>query len=390
MAIRAKISRQSRRRLDAKPGTRDPSLARYYRDVQAHELIDAEREVALARAIARHETEAWRRALLRPAAIEWVRSIAERTMESVPSFTAVERAARAAKRSRRKAERERLNVAAYRLAAQLRERDRDHIALDLMIDEIDRLAGASGRGVREAADGAAAARREFVEANLRLVVYIASKYTGYGMSLEDLIQDGNLGLIKAVDRFDHRRGFRFSTYASWWIQHAIGRAVADSARTVRIPVHVRDTNQRAARTKRLLSRKLGRPATDEEIARDLDISVAKLRTTRDYLGATNVSLDEPLSDDAKNARLDVFTVPGSDEPSALDEISRQSTIDRLHGHLGVLTQQEADIIRRRFGLRDGREQTLREIAQSYGLSRERIRQLQAQALARLRKELENE
>jgi RNA polymerase primary sigma factor len=223
----------------------------------------------------------------------------------------------------------------------------------------------------------------FVKCNLRLVVSIARRFNHGRMPLQDLIQEGNIGLMKAVDRFDHRKGFRFSTYGSWWIRHAISRAVADKGRQVRLPVHMIDAYHKVARAKREFEMKRGRDATLEELAEKTGLPLAKIQKMNGLLLDQAVSLDKPIGggDDGEGRRLVDFlkdesgTAPG--EQIATDAMNTQ--VKRLISRLRPI---EADILRKRFGLVDDEELTLKEIGSQYSLSRERIRQLQEQALGK--------
>ncbi|HET6613906.1 MAG TPA: sigma-70 family RNA polymerase sigma factor, partial [Kofleriaceae bacterium] len=241
----------------------------------------------------------------------------------------------------------------------------------------------------EASEGEAlAARNRFVRANLGLVVSVARRYAHGGLPLADLIQEGNLGLIKAVTRFDHRRGFRFSTYATWWIRHAIGRAVADKGRTVRLPVHMLESRQRIGKTTRELSIKLGRAPTVEELAEATELAPERIERVLAHAADHAISLDAQLGDEDERSRLDVFQSPTEDDTTPFDDLAARSLADHVRGLLHTLKPIEADVIRRRFGLDDGREVTLQEIANAYGLSRERIRQIQEQALGKVRQALD--
>jgi RNA polymerase primary sigma factor len=228
------------------------------------------------------------------------------------------------------------------------------------------------------------AKNEFVKANLRLVVSIARRFNHGRLPLPDLIQEGNIGLMKAVERYDYRRGFRFSTYASWWIRHAISRALADKGRAVRLPVHMIDAYHRIAKSERELQSKLERPATTEEIASVTGIEAEKLEKMRTFLADNPVSLDRSLSDDDGRRLIDVLVDP-NEAPSPPEQMMSSETQQEMLKLLSVLKPIEADILRKRFGLLNDHERTLKEIGDEYRLSRERVRQLQEQALGKMRK-----
>ncbi len=229
------------------------------------------------------------------------------------------------------------------------------------------------------------AKNQFVKANLRLVVSIARRFNYGRMPLPDLIQEGNIGLMKAVERYDYRRGFRFSTYASWWIRHAISRALADKGRAVRLPVHMIDTFHRLAKLRRDLSTQLGRQPTSEELGQASGIPTAKLDKMRTFLVDEALSLDRPVNDEDGRRFIDLIVDPDASEEAPTDRLVGQVLTDEVRVQLEQLRPIEADILRQRFGLGNDEEQTLKEIGEKYRLSRERIRQLQEQALAKMRR-----
>jgi RNA polymerase primary sigma factor len=241
-------------------------------------------------------------------------------------------------------------------------------------------------GVEAAARRVQRTKHDFVEANLRLVVSIARRFNNGRMPLSDLIQEGNIGLMKAVERFDYRRGFRFSTYASWWIRHAISRALADKGRAVRLPVHMIDTYQRLARTNRELQNQLGRKPTPEELSERSGIPLSKIRKMNSYLLEQSVSLDRPVNDEDGRRFID-FVVDTKTSVNTADSLIRRVEQTEALRVMDELTPIECDILKRRFGLDGQEEATLKEIGEIYNLSRERIRQLQEQALAKVRRAL---
>ncbi len=259
-------------------------------------------------------------------------------------------------------------------------REAEAVLSEAVLAETDVIEPAGHIKLRKASLAGRDAKQEFIQSNLRLVVSIAKRYQPCGLPLIDLVQEGNLGLMRAVDRFDHRRGFKFSTYATWWIRQAISRAIADKSRTIRVPVHMVETVGQVTRSAARLSRRLGREPTTSELAADTGFTPDKVRDAQ-RVAPDPISLSEPVGED--DAELADFLEDPAAQASFDAAVSAMEHAD-LHGVLATLSEREQRILELRFGLVGDRPHTLEEVGQKFDLTRERIRQIEAKALSKLR------
>jgi RNA polymerase primary sigma factor len=389
-------------------GRGDATLARYMSELATYELLGRDDEIRLAQEVESLEVSFWRVMLGMPQAWEVVEPAIRKGLEAeqAPSdLTDLGKAAQAAaSSSASKASLTRYEREVERAAGQLRSADIHREAAKGTFAALQDYAESSlaqrspseiravetfMREVSAARRAQQAAKDRFVAANLRLVVSMARRYAREGrMPLADLIQEGNLGLMKAVERFDHRRGFRFSTYASWWIRHALTRGLADKGRLVRLPVHALETRTRLARATRKLTCRTGVAPTIAELAAETGLDPEKLPAVEELSTEAPFSLDAPVGGDNDRTFLDMLRY--EDQTSAEETVVSASHKESLVSLMGELSPFEAQILRYRYGFDGGEERTLKEIGQMYNLSRERIRQIQACALAKMRARVDEE
>jgi RNA polymerase primary sigma factor len=358
----------------------------YGRAMDRSALLDREEERALALEIEERAHALWTTLLSHPgSAGPAARLAAERLPSAAAILRPVEHAASEAARRVARA-RPALARAARAASPRLHALDLDHVVVDEIVAQ-PRTRGRHARAVAAAAAAVADARRRFVEANLGLVLHVAARYRSPALSYGDFVQEGMFGLIKAVDRFDHRRGARFSTYATWWIRHSMGRALADKSRLVRVPVHMQETRQHLGAIGRTLRSELGREPSNQELADAAGVDVDKLERIQQASQPGEVRLDELIGEDEGRPRGDIFVHPTA-ELDPEEALHRRGLSRLAEEQLQALSETERDVLRRRFGLGDvDEEATLREIGRDYGLSRERIRQIEDGALRKLRARL---
>lgn len=389
----------------------DSTLNAYMRDVSRHSLLTKADEIALGRELHDARIRYWRSVVAyapyTAAAVDVIAEHVEGTDALQAMFQETRDAARGARDTNRKAAADRFSRAINELAKALATIDPECLAADRLSADLALLEQRTTEGVsmtvkpprresrpfadhfidvRSSAATLRHVRNRFARANLRLVVRIAHRFQRSGLTLHDRVQEGNLGLMKAIDRFDPQRGFRFSTYASWWIKHAIRRAVVNRGRTIRLPAHLQATAHKLAQTRAQLRFELNDEPSTRQLAEAMEMPLDKVEAVMDAAGQRSISLDTKFAEDDERSVGDMLADEATEDLE--DLVAEAWDSQRLRGHLLHLSPMEQDILRQRFGLDGQEESTLTDIGGQYALSRERIRQLQQKALQQLRARLE--
>ncbi len=385
-------------------------LSVYFRDMSELEVMSPEEELAAATRIANLRREHWRALLSYPPFIDAIVALIEAKIDAddVPGaeLSLVRQTSRQLRDRDTRRNKEVFEAASAELTEKMLDLDLDGIISDMINADLNSIGAGHREGLtlaivlprkgsrpfkaysercRRTSSACRMAKNHFVKANLRLVVSIARRFNHGKMPLQDLIQEGNIGLMKAVDRFDYRKGFRFSTYGSWWIRHAISRAIADKGRSIRLPVHMIDAHHKVVRARRELETRHGREPSHLELAEHTGLAIAKIQRMDTMMFDHAISLDRPVSDDDGRRVVDFLEDTDAEVPG--DRLEAEAINNQVRDVIDMLRPIEADILRKRFGLAADTEHTLKQIGEQYSLSRERIRQLQEQALGKIRKEL---
>ena len=384
-------------------------LAPYFRDLSNVDVMTRDEELQAAVRLTNLRKSYWKSILSYPPFIDGICDLARTELPAetcpVEALDAMKKASRNLRDRDLLVHHKAYDAACEQLTLAMAEADVDGVVSDRVLADLTSVEAGCNEGLsmkvklprkgslpfmsyvaaaRRNQQGLWLAKNAFVKANLRLVVTIARRFNHGRLPLQDLIQEGNIGLMKAVDRFDHRKGFRFSTYASWWIRHAVTRAIADKARAVRLPVHMIEAYNKVSKARREFEGLHGRRPTDAELATTTGVSAERIQRMHYSLVENPVSLDQPLSEDSGLTLLDAVEDTNLALPS--DLMDNELMMGQLREIFETLSPMEADILRKRMGLDDNQEMTLKEIGARYSLSRERIRQVQEQALAKLRGE----
>ena len=406
----ASKGRKGKRVSPSDPDDDQSALGIYFREMATVSVMTPAQEHAAAAEILAARTGYWLAILSYPPFVDAVVGLIEATFNEekrpVEALNAIRQSSRRYRDRQTRAHEDAYNQDTQKLAAVMAEVDTDGLASEPSATDLQGILEGQRDGLRLDVTlppsgslpfrryvervqkaGAALWRRKdkFVRANLRLVVTMARRYNRGALPLPDLIQEGNIGLMKAVDRFDAARGFRFSTYASWWIRHAISRALADKGREVRVPVHMIDVYHKLKRTRQRFATLKGREPTDEELSKQAEVPIEKIQRLRQCLLDAGPSLDSPVA--GAEGRTVGELLEDENTPLPAEMLQAQAMGDKVRELLDRLRPIEADVLRKRFGLDEGDPMTLREIGEQYSLSRERIRQLQEQALIKIRREL---